>query len=209
MPVIQECLHSPTETCGFNCWYFWNVGKSPAFRRREIAEARYGKVLAWQGMVNSTAGYSVEQKHASDEVEGSEALAKAFGSAEARGSQIVASEKSGQPGVVGLEEPGFGSSTRAEPANIPKVEFHGPEPEVGAHGRPSYPDPDHGAEKLDNLSGRTEADGIDGRVEGSFAKEELMETEDLDAKAGPLSIKMEGESLGEEAVVEDDEEWVF
>lgn len=209
MPVIQECLHSPTETCGFNCWYFWNVGKSPALRRQEIAEARYGRVLAWQGVVNPTAASSVEEQQASDEEEGSETLAEAFGPTEARSLQNIASEPSGQPEVVSMEEQGFDSSTRAEPANRPKGEFHGPEPKVSDHGILSAPVLNHIAEQLEDLGGGIESDRIEGRVKGLFVKEEWTESKGLDAQVGPSNIETEGGSLGEEAVEEGDEEWAF
>lgn len=209
MPVIQECLHSPTETCGFNCWYFWNAGKSPALRRQEIAEARYGRVLAWQGVVNPKAASSVEEQQNSDEEEGSETLAEAFGSTEARSLQNIASEPSGRPEVVGIEEQGFDSSTRAGPANGPKGEFNGPEPEVSDHGIISAPPLNHIAEQLEDLGEGIEADGIEGRVELLFAKEEWTETEELDAKVGHSNIKTDGGCLGEEAVEEGDEEWAF
>ncbi|KFZ24734.1 hypothetical protein V502_00795 [Pseudogymnoascus sp. VKM F-4520 (FW-2644)] len=209
MPVIQECLHSPTKTCGFNCWYFWNVGKSPALRRQEIAEARYGRVLAWQGVVNPTEASSVEEQQTSDEEEGSETLAEAFGSTESRSLQNVASEPSGQPEVVGMEEQGFDSSTRPGPANGPKGESHGPEPEVSDHGILGAPPLNHIAEQLGDLGGGIEADGIEGRVELLFMKEEWTETEELDAQVGPSNIELEGGSLGKEAVEEGNEEWAF
>lgn len=213
MPVIQECLHSPTETCGFNCWYFWNVGKSPALRRREIAEGRYGRVLAWQGVVNPTATSSVEERQDSDEVEGSEALAKSFGPTEARSPQTAASEQSGQSGVVGVEEQGLDSSTPAEPANKPGSELHWPEPKVSDYSTPRYPVINHDAEELEDLGGGTEAEGIEDRVEGSFVKEKSLETQEFDAEGGLSNVKIERESTGEEAFEEafeeDNEEWEF
>ncbi|OBT79337.1 hypothetical protein VF21_01829 [Pseudogymnoascus sp. 05NY08] len=209
MPVIQECLHSPTETCGFNCWYFWNVGKSPALRRQEIAEARYGRVLAWQGVVNPAAASSVEEQPVSDEAEGSETLADAFESTEARSSQNVALKPAGLPGVIGVEEQGFDSSTRAEPANEPKGDFHKPDPEAGGDGMLNAPTLDHSAEQLEDLGGGTEADGVEGQVEGSGAKEESAETEELDAQAGPPNVEAEEASPSEEEVEEGDEEWEF
>lgn len=209
MPVIQECLHSPFETCGFNCWYFWNVGKSPALRRQEIAEARYGRVLAWQGVVYPAATSPVEEQPTLDEAEGSETLADAFGSTEVGSPQSVALEPPGQPTVVRLEDQGFDSSTRAEPANGPKGEFYGLEPEVSNHGILSAPALDHSAEQPEDLDGGTGADGIEGRVKGPFVKEESIETEGLNAQVGASQIKMEEGSLDEEVAEESGEEWAF
>jgi hypothetical protein len=209
MPVIQECLHSPNETCGFNCWYFWNVGKSPALRRQEIAEACYGRVLAWQGVVNPTATSSVEEQPASDEAENPGTLEEGFGPTDVKNSQNIALEPAGQPGVVGVEEQGLGSSTRAEPANEPKGEFHGPEPEVSGHSMVNTPALDDSSEQLENLGGGTEANGVEGRVMGSGVKEESTETEELNAQAGPPNIETEGATPSEDAVEKGNEEWEF
>lgn len=160
-------------------------------------------------MVNPTAASFVEEQQTSDEEGGSETLVEAFGSTEARSLQNIASEPSGQPEVVGMEEQGFDSSTRAEPANGPKGESHGSEPEVSDHGILSAPPLNYIAEQLEDLGGGIEADGIEGRVELLFVKEEWTETEELDAKVGHSNIKTEGGSLGEEAVEEGDEEWAF
>ncbi|KFY21986.1 hypothetical protein V493_06934 [Pseudogymnoascus sp. VKM F-4281 (FW-2241)] len=105
-PVIQECLHPSTETCGFNCWYFWNVGKSPAFRRQEIAEARHGRVVEWQGVVNPTGTASMVEQPGSDEAEKSRTLPEAILSTEARGLQNVAFEPLDQPReALGIPSP--------------------------------------------------------------------------------------------------------
>lgn len=209
MPVIRECVHSPTKTCGFNCWYFWNVGKSPALRRQEIAEARYGRVLAWQGVANPTAASSMEEQPDSDDAEGSETLADAFESTDARRSQNVALEPADQPGVVVTEEQGLHPATEAESGNGPKGEFYEPEPEASNHSMQSASALDYGTEKLEELGGGAEADGIEGHALGLFVKEACTETEELDAKVGPPNIGTEGGSPSEEAVEEWNEEWEF
>lgn len=164
-------------------------------------------------MVNPTATSSVEEQPASDKVGGPGTLEEAFGSTNVRSSQNVALEPAGKPGVVGVEEQGFDSSlfhtTRAEPANEPKGEYHGSEPEASGHSMLNTPALDDSSEQLKNLGGGTEADGLEGRVEGSGVKEESTETEELDAQAGPPSIETEGETPSEDAVKEENEEWEF
>ncbi|OBT58608.1 hypothetical protein VE04_01700 [Pseudogymnoascus sp. 24MN13] len=207
MPVIQECLHSPTKTCGFNCWYFWNVGKSPALRRQEIAEACYGRVLAWQGVTNPTATSSVEEHPDSNDAEGSETLPDAFESTGERSSQNVALELADQLGVAVTEEQSLHSPTEAESADGPKDEFHEPEPEVSNHSMQSVSALDYGTEKLEGLGGGAEVGGVEGHALGPFVKEECIETEELRAKVGTPNIETERGSPSEEAVGEGNEEW--
>lgn len=209
MPVIQECLHSPTETCGFNCWYFWNVGKSPALRRKEIAEARYGRVLAWREVANQTKTSSVEKRQALGNWGNSETLADGFGGTETSNSQNVALEPFRQPEVIGMEEQGLDCSMKAEPANEPKGEFYGPGPEASDQGIQSNSALDYSAEEVKDLDGETEAGGVGGQVEGPFVEEERRETEGLNSKVMASNIGTEGGSLGNEAVEEGDEEWAF
>ncbi|KFY69699.1 hypothetical protein V496_00004 [Pseudogymnoascus sp. VKM F-4515 (FW-2607)] len=167
----------------------------------------------WHGRGWSTQQPSVEERQDSDEVEGSEALAKSFGPTEARSPQTAASEQSGQSGVVGVEEQGLDSSTPAEPANKPGSELHWPEPKVSDYSTPRYPVINHDAEELEDLGGGTEAEGIEDRVEGSFVKEKSLETQEFDAEGGLSNVKIERESTGEEAFEEafeeDNEEWEF
>ncbi|KFY12461.1 hypothetical protein V492_03866 [Pseudogymnoascus sp. VKM F-4246] len=206
MPVIQECLHSPTETCGFNCWYFWNVGKSPALRRQEIAEARYGRVLAWQEVVNPTTTNPVEEQASFNETEGSETRAENSGSTEAGGSQSGAMELFGDGSVVGVDGQGFESSMRAERVNGSRGTLHGIEQELSDHGMFDGPATDQSTQQLVYLRRGTEADRIEAQVE-TFVKKESRESEDSNAEFGPSNIGTEGGRANREAIEKDGEEW--
>ncbi|KFY49841.1 hypothetical protein V495_00452 [Pseudogymnoascus sp. VKM F-4514 (FW-929)] len=207
MPVIEECLHTPTETCGFNCWYFWNVGKSPALRRQEIAQVRYEQVLEWQQQANPNAPPPVDEQPAPDEMEGSGTPLQVFQSTESRSLPYVAREPSDQPGVVGMGDQVVAGSAYAEPVSDPKAEFYWQRPEGSDNGVSSAPAFGLSAEAPEYWGGGKEDEVIEDRAEGPLMKEESMEPEELDSLLGASNIETEEGVLSEEVVQEDCEEW--
>lgn len=206
MPVIEECLHPPTETCGFNCWYFWNVGKSPALRRQEIAQVRYEQVLEWQQQANTTAP-PVDEQPAPDEMEGSGTPLKVFQSTESDSLPYVTLGQFDQPGVAGMEDQVVAGSAYAELVSDPKAEFYWQRPEGSDNGVSSAPALGLSAEAPEYLGEGKEDEVIEDRAEGPLMKEELMEPEELDSLLGASNIETEEGVLSEEVVQEDCEEW--